>query len=179
MITVIRGCFSIDGGITFRPGGVPSGSVAACVGILLGMVAVGAGCAGRTQDKWTRARPATYAAGGTVLVDGKPMEGVKVQFERSSADDGPPCVAFGYTDSWGRFRLRTFRDGDGAVAGDHVVLIERITFEPMSKPARAEVAPMREVSHLPDRYRSSHTSGMTATVVPGGRNEFSFAITAK
>ena len=179
MITVVRGCLPIDGGITFRSGGIPSGTVAAYVGILLCMVAAGGGCAGRTEDKWTRARPATYAAGGTVLVDGRPMEGVKVQFERSSANDGPPCVAFGYTDSWGRFRLRTFRDGDGAVAGDHVVLIERITFEPISKPSNAEVTPTREVSHLPERYRSSHTSGLTATVVPGGRNEFSFAITAK
>jgi len=153
--------------------------VATCLAIGLGAVAAGGGCAGRTEDKWTRARPATYAAGGTVLVDGRPMEGVKVQFERSSAGDGPSCVAFGYTDSRGRFRLRTFRDGDGAVAGDHVVLIERITFEPLSKPTNAEVTPTREVSHLPERFRSPRTSGLTATVVPGGRNEFSFAITAK
>ena len=153
--------------------------MATCLAIGLGAVAAGGGCAGRTEDKWTRARPATYAAGGTVLVDGRPMEGVKVQFERSSAGDGPSCVAFGYTDSRGRFRLRTFRDGDGAVAGDHVVLIERITFEPLSEPTNAEVTPTREVSHLPDRYRSPRTSRLTATVVPGGRNEFSFAITAK
>ena len=113
-----------------------------------------------------------------MLVDGRPVEGVKVQFERT-ADDGKLLVAFGYTDSSGRFRLRTFRDGDGAVAGDHVVLIEQITFEPISKPANAELTPMREVSHLPERYRAAKSSGLTATVEPRGRNWFSFAITSK
>ena len=136
------------------------------------------GCSGKTEDKWTRARPATFPAGGTALVDGRPMAGVKVQFEHA-ANDGKLLVAFGYTDSAGRFRLQTFRDGDGAVAGDHVVLIERITFEPLPKPAGAEVALMREVSHLPPRYRSPATSGLVAKVTPGGSNQFSFSITSK
>lgn len=124
-------------------------------------------------------RPPTFPAGGTVLVDGKPMEGVKVQFEQPGGQDGRPMVAFGYTDSWGRFRLQTFRDGDGAVAGEQAVLIEKITIETLPKPPGAEVAPTREVSQLPQRYRDAKTSGLTATVTAGGGNEFSFSITSE
>lgn len=141
------------------------------------VVAAG-GCSSRTADKWIRARPETHPAGGTVLVDGRGVAGVKVQFEHQ-ADDGRLRVAFGYTDSAGRFRLRTFHDGDGAVAGTHAVLIERVTFEPLPKPAGAEMQPTREVSHLPERYRAANTSGLTATVEAGGRNMFSFSITSK
>ena len=148
--------------------------------IIITIVAVtGGGCSCRREDKWTRMRPPTYPAGGTLLVDGKPMEGVKVQFERPPAADGRPWVAFGYTDSRGRFRLQTFRDGDGAVAGEHVVLVEWVTFEQLPKPAGAEVAPTREVSRLPARYRSAKTSGLTATVVSGGGHQFSFSITSQ
>lgn len=124
-------------------------------------------------------RPPTYAAGGTLLVDGKPMEGVKVQFELPTGQDGRPMVAFGYTDSRGRFRLQTFRDGDGAVEGQQGVMVERVTTETLPKPPGAEVAPTREVSHLPERYRYAKTSGLTATVSADGRNEFSFSITSE
>jgi len=140
---------------------------------------VAGGCSATPEDKWLRARPKTYPTGGTVLVDGRPVKGLKVQFERSSGGDGKPAVAFGYTDARGGFRLRTFRDGDGAVAGDHAVTVEWVTFEPLPTPAGGEVAPMREVSHLPERYRAPRTSGLTATVVPGGGNRFSFSVSAQ
>lgn len=146
--------------------------------VVIGAIGVG-GCSCRREDKWSRQRPPTYPASGSLLVDGKPVEGVKVQFERPPAADGRPWVAFGYTDARGRFRLQTFRDGDGAVEGEQNVLVEWITVEQLPKPAAAEVAPTREVSHLPARYRSSKTSGLTATVVPGGRNQFSFSITTQ
>lgn len=160
--------------------GLPPSQVAALWAIIIGIAALaGGGCSCRREDKWTRMRPPTYSAGGTVLVDGKPIEGVKVQFERAPGDDGRPRVAFGYTDARGRFRLSTFRDGDGAVEGQQGVVIEWVTTETLPKPPRAEVAPTREVSHLPERYRSSKTSGLTATVTAGGRNEFSFSITSE
>lgn len=151
---------------------------AACVGLIATAAFAAGGCSFRREDKWTRMRPPTFAAGGIVLVDGKPVEGVKVQFERPPGDEGRPRVAFGYTDSRGRFRLTTFRDGDGAVAGEQAVLFERITVETLPKPPGAELAPTREISHLPERYRSAKTSGLTATVTAGGRNEFSFSITS-
>lgn len=146
--------------------------------VAIGAIGVG-GCSCRREDKWSRQRPPTYPVGGTLLVDGKPIEGVKVQFERPPVAQGRPWVAFGYTDPRGRFRLQTFRDGDGAVEGEQNVLVEWITVEQMPKPTGAEVAPTREVSHLPERYRSAKTSGLTATVVPGGSNQFSFSITSQ
>ena len=151
----------------------------ACLVLIATAMLTSGGCSCRREDKWTRMRPPTFAAGGTLLVDGKPMEGVKVQFERAPGDDGRPRVAFGYTDARGRFRLSTFRDGDGAVEGQQGVMIERVTTENLPKPPGAEVAPAREVSHLPERYRSAKTSGLTATVSAGGRNEFSFSITSQ
>lgn len=134
------------------------------------------GCSRQAEDEWTRRRPKTFPAGGTVLVGGKAVEGVKVQFERPATGTEPMMVAFGLTDSRGRFVLRTFRDGDGAVAGTHAVLIERVTFETLPKAPGQEVAATREVSHLPEKYRSATTSGLTATVESGGRNEFSFSV---
>lgn len=154
-----------------RVGRLGTASVIVCVASLAAW-----GCSGRIEDKWTRGRPATYPAGGMVLIDGEPVEGVKVQFEQPASGDGRVVVAFGLTDIRGRFRLRTFHDGDGAVAGEHAVLIERITFEPLPKAPGQEVASMREVSHLPERYRAPRTSGLSATVTPGGRNDFMFRI---
>jgi hypothetical protein len=106
-----------------------------------------------------------------VSLQGRPIEAAKVQFSTQSA--GREYVAFGYTDSSGRFRLRTFRDGDGAVEGDHRVMVEKITWSE-SKPAETlgdVLPPPKEISHLAARYREAESSGLTATVTAKGPND--------
>lgn len=150
---------------------VPGGtSVCAFAALFLTAIAV-IGCSRQANDKWTRARPATYPVTGTVSLQGRPIEAAKVQFSTQSA--GREYVAFGYTDSSGRFRLRTFRDGDGAVEGDHRVMVEKITWSE-SKPAETlgdVLPPPKEISHLAARYREAESSGLTATVTAKGPND--------
>ncbi len=135
------------------------------------------GCTRPREDKWTRARPRTHRVTGRVVAEGVPIAGAKVVFFTLSPVNGRDYSAFGYTDARGRFTLQTFRDGDGAVAGEHHVTIEKLTFEnPASSLDAAEVRPPKETSHLPERYRSPKTSGLNATVDPKGRNTFVFSI---
>ena len=88
--------------------------------------------------------------------------------------------AIGSTDSSGRFRLQTFRPRDGAVPGSHTVKIEKLSYT--EKPVKGPVPdgfPTEtrvEVSHLPEKYRSPQTSGLTAEVTAKGPNEFTFVL---
>jgi hypothetical protein len=150
---------------------VPRGSLVGAFAPLFLTAIAAMGCSRQANDKWTRDRPATYPVTGTVNLQGRPIEAAKVQFSTQSA--GREYVAFGYTDSSGRFRLRTFRDGDGAVEGDHRVTVEKITWSE-SKPAETPggvVPPPKEISHLAARYREPESSGLTATVSAKGPND--------
>ena len=63
----------------------------------------------------------TFPVEGTVLIRGKPAEGVQVFLHpRDVSQRGKPR---GVTDADGRFRLRTYHDGDGAPAGDYTVTV--------------------------------------------------------
>ena len=57
--------------------------------------------------------PDTHEVTGEVTYNGQPVDGANVVFTL----DGP--LASGVTDAAGKFTLRTFEDGDGAVAGTH------------------------------------------------------------
>ena len=136
------------------------------------------GCARHHEDKWTRARPATYRVTGRVEMQGKPVDGAKVVFHTAAPVNGKDYSAFGYTDGSGAFTLQTFRDRDGAVAGEHWVTVEKITYSDPPAPRNEgdAVPPPVENSHLPDRYRSPKTSGLGAEVDSAGRNTFVFTI---
>jgi uncharacterized SAM-binding protein YcdF (DUF218 family) len=125
------------------------------------------GC-GRRMDKWEARRPKTYRVQGRVLLDGKPEADVIVSFESKAHN----LTAVGLTDADGRFLLKTFKEGDGAVAGDHAVaLVKRIQVAPADA---APDAPRTEVLVSPKRYATSATSGLTATVVEKGPNAITF-----
>jgi hypothetical protein len=125
-----------------------------------------AGCGGRV-DKWAAKRPKTYPARGRVLWDGTPEAGVVVSLDSIVHN----VTASAITDSSGGFTLKTFMPGDGAVAGEHAVRLEkRVVKDPA-----AEI-PV-EVIVLPKKYASPETSGITATVVEKGANQFTFEVT--
>jgi hypothetical protein len=137
-----------------------------CVIVMVAFGLSAAGCSSRV-DKWAAKRPKTYPAKGRVLWDGKPEEGIVVSLESKAHN----VSAIAITDSTGAFTLKTFKTGDGAVAGEHAVRLEkRIVKDPS-----AEI--VVEVIVLPQKYADPQTSGLTATVVEKGPNEFTFEVT--
>lgn len=141
-------------------------------------VAVASGCSRYHEDEWSRGWPARVPAAGMVTCDGRPVEAANVVFATDRG--GRSYNAIGVTDSAGRFRLRTFRPGDGAVPGMHRVQIEKLTFSepPADLAPEASYKPV-ETSHLPKKYRSTKTSGLTAEVTEAGPNEFVFELSTK
>jgi hypothetical protein len=126
-----------------------------------------AGCWGRV-DKFAARRPKTYPANGRVLWNGEPTEGVLVSLDSKSHN----LSAVGRTDSTGRFTLKTFNPADGAAVGEHGVRLEKIEITGHD----ANGTPI-EVSVMPAQYADAKTSGLTATVVEKGKNEFTFEVT--
>jgi hypothetical protein len=114
-------------------------------------------------------------------VAGPRIDGATVVFVTQSG--GRFYNAMGTTDSAGRFRLQTFRPQDGAVPGSHRVQIEKLSYT--AKPVAGPVpdgfptSTSVEISHLPKKYRSPQTSGLTAEVTPKGPNEFTFELTTE
>lgn len=160
---------------------------------MLGLVVALLACAGCSKsNEWTRARPPTYPASGVVTYRGKPVAKGRVLFLTNPTYEKwkfGELTAFAETDAEGRFTLLTFRPKDGAVAGHHTVLIEKVSWKkPNGKPvtpadleesedgSRKTINPgsLVEVHHLPERYRLRDTTPFTVEVKERGRNEFRF-----
>jgi len=159
--------------------------VAACVTVVLAV-----GCSRYVEDKWSRARPATHRAGGVVEYQGKPVPRATITFVARDESRGKEFAAVGFTDDRGRYELKTFRPGDGAIAGSHRVTIEKRSLgggQPVADkpPANreeydaqraAQARPPKIVSELPAKYGDAKTSGLTADVTEKGPNEFVFRL---
>lgn len=161
--------------------------------IALVAVAFAAGGCSRPSE-WKSMRPPTHAAGGVVTYRGQPVvDGLVVFLTNPSYEKWKygEVAAIGVTDADGRFRLRTFQPGDGAVAGRHTVLVQKTTqatpdgkpvtaadLEPSADGTRAGIDPGRlvEVHHLPERYRLRDQTPFTADVEARGPNDFRFAL---
>jgi hypothetical protein len=140
-------------------------------GLVLAMC-VTAGCS-QERDKWRAKRPRTYRVSGVVTTKGQPVDAALVTFWPA---DGS-AAAVSRTDEAGRFSLRTFDPDDGAVAGIHRVLVEKVTeqlFEP-KEPDGPIPAPVL-THHLPEVYRDRERSPLTATVSATGKNDFPFEL---
>lgn len=114
---------------------------------------------------------------GTITYRGQGVAGGKVMF----VPEGGGPVAHGTTDKNGFYRLGTRAPGDGAVAGRHrVAVVLRGPDKPI--PAGRAGQMMKEDMEgtgdplIPVRYFSAATSKLTATVTPGGDNEFNFEL---
>ena len=129
--------------------------------MLLPFVALMTGCFGSD-------RPETFPVRGTVTYRGKPVGEAHVQFISKTA---PPAT--GITDASGHFSLRTFEQGDGAVAGEHTVLVTKN--EQVDPNDKSSYPAHRSV--LPVRYGRVTSSPLTATVAAEGDNEFPFDLT--
>jgi hypothetical protein len=143
--------------------------------LLLAFAICSLGCNGGRDDKWLQARAKTVPVSGVVTLDGKPVEAATVVFFATSAD----LAATGSTDAEGRFVLRTYEPSDGAVLGQHEVMIEKTTeTQVMPQDPEAPIPPPKIEHHLPRRYGDHKKSGLTAVVEEPGPNVFEFTLKA-
>ena len=140
----------------------------------LGLLLI-AGCSRRVDDQWTQMRPPVFPASGIVIYHGRPVADATVMLESQSPDEkSRGKVAIGHTDSVGRFRARTYKEYEGAVAGLHRITVTKFEYIE-NKPANADPNidyPLIAKPLLPERYKDFETSGLTATVTEQGPNSF-------
>jgi hypothetical protein len=102
----------------------------------------------------------TYPVTGQILVGDQPASFAVVTFHPVNAPkEAPRPVAT--TDKEGKFKLTTFKEGDGAPPGQYQVTVTwRLVTQPDGDEGSA-------VNQLPDRYAQAKTSNLTATVGSG------------
>tara|TARA_R110002095_G_scaffold175471_3_gene152950 strand:+ start:30014 stop:30397 length:384 start_codon:yes stop_codon:yes gene_type:complete len=110
-------------------------------------------------------RPSTAKAEGTVRFENQPLAGASVSFIPKS---GRP--ASGFTDASGHFVLRTFEAADGAIPGEHTVMISKVAAD--TKKQGDMYATQK--SAIPEKYADLKKSGLNATVNADGENKFDF-----
>lgn len=130
-----------------------------CGVAVLAMLAIVVGCG----DK----QATTAAVEGVVTYKGAPLPAAVVTFLPSQ---GRPAT--GTTDEQGRFRLTTLAPGDGAVPGEHTVLVSKS--EPAAADPKNPYAPPRSL--IPESYGRQDKSNLKASVAPGKKNEFRFEL---
>jgi hypothetical protein len=108
--------------------------------------------------------PKTYPVEGTVVFkDGTPFPGGLVEFEPVTADPKLRVNARGAVQPDGTFRLTTFKEGDGAVEGQH-----RAVVLPPAPPNLVEDRTKPPPPLILDRrFMSYDTSGLQFTVTQG------------
>jgi hypothetical protein len=120
---------------------------------VLTLVLPGAGCAGRGKGK-----PA-FPVRGQVFYQGQPTPHAFLVFH-PVGEEGPDAVRpVGYAAPDGTFTLTSYKENDGAPAGEYAVTVEW-----RGLPAReGEPGP----NLLPDRYNRATTSGLRVRIVEG------------
>ena len=109
----------------------------------------------------------TFPVSGTVIFNDQPLANATVTFDGGGTNRG----AYGMTDEEGRYRLTTFKSGDGAVPATHRVSILHEVEVPDADNGMNEdqyggqiVEPPKTESTIPDIYSSFDTSPLTAEV---------------
>ncbi|TWT38760.1 hypothetical protein [Blastopirellula retiformator] len=116
---------------------------------LLTAVTLAIGCAAESK---------THPVNGKVqLSDGTPVQRGIVEF-RTIGEDGATINAHGKIEPDGTFQLTTFEELDGAVLGEHQVIV--------LNPATTDGGPVVRAPY-PDRYRRYESSDLKVTVEPG------------
>jgi len=98
---------------------------------------------------------------GQVLFKDQPAEGAQVVFRpaQESGEGQNPPMAYGTVDKEGKFSLRTDPHGEGAPAGNYVVLITWYDTDPNDA--------LKHVSKLPAKYADQLNPVLKATVKEG------------
>ena len=106
----------------------------------------------------------TVPAAGTVTYQGKPIEKGGIQFQ---PEKGRP--ASGIIEG-GKFTLTTYKDGDGAVAGKHLVGVA-VTEEVKDKDGDTTVKYL-----IPQKFANPASSRITVDVPPGGKTDIAIDV---
>jgi hypothetical protein len=119
-----------------------------------------AGCGGEGN-------PDTIPVTGTVNLDGSAIEGATVIL---SPTEGRPAI--GTTDANGKFTLKTFEDGDGALPGNHSVTITKVVTsggeaDPEDEMIMGEADDIKTQYIIPPRYGDAKLSGLKCEVKDG------------
>ncbi len=109
---------------------------------------------------------------GVVTLDGKPVEQATVLFKPES---GP--VAYGQTDSAGRFELTT-AGRKGAVPGKHKVSITKTKVTGVGNDEMVDPEKVKTEWIVPQKYTDPEQSGLTAEVARG-KTSFEFQLKSK
>lgn len=98
---------------------------------------------------------------GTITLDGKPIGPGDILFIPSIVDGTKGKTASGSFDTDGQYSLSTYQEGDGALVGDHKVVItpRRVGVEP-----GGETATLAKLPPIPPRYGRASQSQLSATV---------------
>lgn len=123
------------------------------------------GCGGTTSDMGT--------VKGVVTYNGKPVPAGTITFQPVSGDR----PSTGRIESDGTYRLSSLVPGDGARLGEHKVFIEAKTVTDLGTKAKSMAdeakldgslsKPPTVTWHVPEKYASADTSGLTANVDKG------------
>ncbi len=109
---------------------------------------------------------------GSVTYNGQPLTTGTVFF----VPEGGGPTAEGQVREDGTFELTTYEEGDGAVPGQHGVMIhaERELEEVLPEDEDPDNPPDPQL--IPAKYSSVETSGLTATVTVDGENTVKFEL---
>jgi len=120
------------------------------MGVLLSVLAA-TGCASST--------PPLTEVKGVVLLDGKPLAGVRVEFIPGDSADRRLPFSQAETDDNGRYELRCENTQPGAVIGQHKVIVRR----PSIRPA-PDAPPPPSGPAIPVAYQSVLNTPLTVDV---------------
>jgi hypothetical protein len=108
--------------------------------------------------------------GKVTFADGQPVTAGIVEFNSVEHK----VAARGRIDSDGSFRLSTYGDGDGAIAGKHLVTIAQpiLADRPLVQPHQHQ----GRLSKVHSRYADPNTSGLEFVVQTRGLNDFEIEV---
>ncbi|HVJ69429.1 MAG TPA: carboxypeptidase-like regulatory domain-containing protein [Caulifigura sp.] len=134
-----------------------------------------------SEDPWKKGRPPVYPTSGSVVVDGRPMQGVTVMFQPVDEATGKPGTAI--TDSNGNFSAQTFDPGDGLTEGTHRVALRKTVMLDKQGNEVLEIrepGDVKETHLIPKKYQEFKTSGIEVQIKPEGANELkAFEVSTK
>ncbi|EAQ77875.1 hypothetical protein [Blastopirellula marina] len=123
------------------------------------------GCTARSD------RPELGEVTGTVTLDGKPLVDALLTFVPEKGRS-----SFGATDEAGFYQLKFTGDADGAVLGQHKVVIESIAASGNHSDPSIERNNAAQAEKIPSRY---NTKSELKREVVAGRNAFDFELTSR
>jgi hypothetical protein len=108
-----------------------------------------------------------FPSGGKVTYQGNPLPNADVSFQHKEGS----ATATAKTDAQGSFTLSTYGDKDGAPAGAYRVTVAVSAVQEIEPGVLAPEPPGGFKSPIPAQYGNPETSGLTADIPEGGKQD--------